>query len=1161
MTKQLIFSIAIKVLYAFIFLLSPIVSFSQYGFSSIAHQPIGETYAIVIGISGYPNVKPVLNYCDDDARLFIDFLQSKAGGNVKTENIKVLLNENAKSADIQCDAYKWLMRKNLTSGNRLFIYFSGHGFASNEDNYYLLPYDCKPNLDTNLLPFAGGVEMYHIKTDIIKPLIKKGVQVILIVDACRSNGSGLPINDKLTEKNDEGLEIIMLSCSAGTASREHSSIGGGHGLFTYYLVDALNGAAKKKNGMITLENANTYVSEKVKTTSDSLFQDEQQPVFLPMNSTVPISFFDSVCYSQWVASQKKMETGGELLSFNNPYNARKAIDSTASAGDSILQPLYGHFLAALKKEKLTGDSSAEYYYGLMAKALPESNLTLDARYTLATKMVNFAQDKINQYLDGKSNFAVRRESVEFSKLQMRNTGQQVSSHLLALSDVDYKKASALLLKAMELFGDDSVIYKNLQPKSYFLQALDLFRPAVGTQTQAETKTQFSLIRKAIELDPYKAYNYYILGHCFLEMRQYDSAAYYYLKAKSMAPEWALPLNGLGVCMEFKKDWPKALGYYHEALGIDSACSPALHNIGNTYLKFLKNNDSASKYFLKAIAVDSNYSLSYDGLGAMYIKLYDKCSKTDKDRYFDLAKENLLKAIASDSNFISPYGRLSFLYSKINFDSSEIWMLRCQEKNPTNPMVKEYLGWFYFESKHYKNAEEYYLKAIALDSDVNSSWNNLGLCYEKSQNRKKAETCYRKAIAAESTNIYPYYNLAKLYSKIKFDSSEKLMSICREKNPDNALAFFYSGELAEEIKDYKRAEEYYLKAIALDSGNCAYWNELGGISGENSSTSSAIEYFRKAISIDSNYLPATANMAWCFSKQGKLDSAFTYYWKCLKIDSSSADSWYRIGNLYVESGNDSLGVVCFKKSVGYDSTEKNILYYLGSILAYLHQYDSSIKYLHKAVNIDSAYAKAWINLGASYYQKSQKDSAEKYYRLATKFGAFDVEAFRNAFYNLGGIYNSKNIYDSAILFYRKSVAIDSTFSLPWGGLGKTFVALKSYDSAINCFKRQIDLDSNNEQAYTDLGYAYLRLNDLAASKSNFLKALVKSENSPACFYDLACFYSLQNDLVNGFFYLEEALKRHFNDYDHLLEDEDISNLRANEKFNLLMQKYFPEKIKK
>ncbi len=92
--------------------------------------------------------------------------------------------------------------------------------------------------------------MHILKTWFIKPLTKIGVEVILIVDACRSvdvpgfSQDQQSFANSVAEMN-EG-EIIMLSTGAGQVAVESPKIGSGHGLFTWHIIAGLSGEADKE---------------------------------------------------------------------------------------------------------------------------------------------------------------------------------------------------------------------------------------------------------------------------------------------------------------------------------------------------------------------------------------------------------------------------------------------------------------------------------------------------------------------------------------------------------------------------------------------------------------------------------------------------------------------------------------------------------------------------------------------------------------------------------------------------------------------------------------------------------------------------------------------------------------------------------------------------
>src|SRR5687768_7592618 len=264
---------------AFMWLLTP----SLYGQAGSSGGN-GKTYAMIMGISNYRYIRP-LSYADSDAELFRDFLQSKGGGRVPDSAIYFLKNEEAKQANFWIKGMSWLQSKNLGSGDKLYIYLAGHGDAINEDEFFFLTYDCNPANDKNNYIITGTVQLYNLKSRMEK-LIKKGVEVIFIMDACRTNelpggNEGQQILSSAISEKKVG-EIIMLATGAGQESLEDASIGTGHGLFTYYLVDGLSGLADSSStgdNKISLRELQEYVGKSVSSLATEKYKRKQEPYF------------------------------------------------------------------------------------------------------------------------------------------------------------------------------------------------------------------------------------------------------------------------------------------------------------------------------------------------------------------------------------------------------------------------------------------------------------------------------------------------------------------------------------------------------------------------------------------------------------------------------------------------------------------------------------------------------------------------------------------------------------------------------------------------------------------------------------------------------------------------------------------------------------------
>jgi lipopolysaccharide biosynthesis regulator YciM len=621
----------------------------------------GNTYAIIVGVSNYTGLPP-LRFADKDALLFEEFLKSPAGGYVKDENIYTLINEKATANAFNVDACEWLDDKKLQKGDRLYLYFAGHADAINEDNYFLLPYDCHPNGDENNYMATGRIEMHYVKTRLIKPYALKGVQVFLIVDACRSKDlpgpeHGFNFQQSIAEQReaDPDHDIIMLSCESNQVSFETPEVGYGHGLFTWYLVDALNGAAAHKNGIILLRDVNRYVTGKVADMADSLFRKRQNPVFFG-DGDLRVATFNKVAYTAWEAETTQPSYAANYdLKRAGIFDVRGGMDIGTSDTTDIA--LFNKFINAINEDNFIGEHSAYVWFKEMKDHNADEKLIKKAKYELATGILNFAQEKINRFLQGQDQY------YKIFNKQVAHA-QKDSSAIAKVCTLPYSTAAEMVDTALSLLKHDRELRKAWYPKLLFFKAL--MCSTEGNETQFHVGLTY--INEAIARIPNAAYCYMIKGWLMDDMGYYDSAIYYQTRAVQLAPHWAYPYNSLGNAYLDNDNGRDALHYYKKAIALDSIYRTPLTNAANVY--YLEGEyDSAIHYINKAIVVDTQYSRPYNLLGKIYLK------KARKDSiYLARAHAAFAKAISFDYSFTDAYVNLAKLYAKENKADSAIYVL-------------------------------------------------------------------------------------------------------------------------------------------------------------------------------------------------------------------------------------------------------------------------------------------------------------------------------------------------------------------------------------------------------------------------------------------------------------------------------------------------------
>jgi tetratricopeptide (TPR) repeat protein/uncharacterized caspase-like protein len=231
----------------------------QISASAVVRMP--RSYALVVGISRYKNLpsKAQLQYPDRDAADMYTTLISASAGQFPAENVHKLINEQATLANLNQELEIWLP-KVTSQDDRVVIYFAGHGFISG-GKAYIAPYDIDPsNIAATAFPM-----------DELGKLIGTGIHgkwKVLLTDACHS-GAITPEDD--TAQVNKSLLDLDTSIFSLTASRDREQSfesplwGGGHGIFTYYVIKGLEGEADTSgDGIVTADELAEYVHENVR---------------------------------------------------------------------------------------------------------------------------------------------------------------------------------------------------------------------------------------------------------------------------------------------------------------------------------------------------------------------------------------------------------------------------------------------------------------------------------------------------------------------------------------------------------------------------------------------------------------------------------------------------------------------------------------------------------------------------------------------------------------------------------------------------------------------------------------------------------------------------------------------------------------------------------
>jgi uncharacterized caspase-like protein len=230
---------------------------------------------VVIGAERYESSDiPRLQYSTADAEALYDTLVGPAG--FKKEHVLLLTDKTQKQPTLR--NVKWALGTFLARSARkddtVLIFFAGHGAPEVDlrgvegDGLakYLVPIDADPD---DL--FSTALPMDDIPTILGRI---EAERVVIFLDTCYSGAAGgrtfASKKRRATDVDDLFLErltrskgrVIITASRPAEVSIELPEFG--HGIFTYYLVQGLKGAADlNRDGIVSLQELYEYVEQQV----------------------------------------------------------------------------------------------------------------------------------------------------------------------------------------------------------------------------------------------------------------------------------------------------------------------------------------------------------------------------------------------------------------------------------------------------------------------------------------------------------------------------------------------------------------------------------------------------------------------------------------------------------------------------------------------------------------------------------------------------------------------------------------------------------------------------------------------------------------------------------------------------------------------------------
>ncbi|GHT46640.1 hypothetical protein AGMMS49936_05910 [Endomicrobiia bacterium] len=372
-----------------------------------------------------------------------------------------------------------------------------------------------------------------------------------------------------------------------------------------------------------------------------------------------------------------------------------------------------------------------------------------------------------------------------------------------------------------------------------------------------------------------------------------------------------------------------------------------------------------KYWNMLLQKRPDDAVGYLGLGmaqeglAMYeaaLKSYDQTIRIHSSRvistYAYIAKAHIYETIGKADLVVKEYEKYmsaypnsalalmclgEYYYKTKNYTKAKDYFLKAKKYDRSNTLiVNSYLGNIYEQTGQFDNAIAEFEIIAATENKNISVLREIGRCYFILKKYSKAEKTFLKALdIAPLNNEILYLTAVNYIDWKKYNKAIEYLNKTIKLVPNSADAYFYLGFAYNENKDFENAEKALLKAIEINPDHSRAMNYLGYTYADKGiKLKESEKLIARAVALEPKNSIYLDSSGWLCYRQGKFDLAEKLLLEA--VDGMKCHVIYdHLGDNYVALNKISQAWIAY--SLSYDfKQDKNVKKKLNLVQAKMSQ---------------------------------------------------------------------------------------------------------------------------------------------------------------------------------------------------------------------------------
>ena len=229
---------------------------------------------------------------------------------------------------------------------------------------------------------------------------------------------------------------------------------------------------------------------------------------------------------------------------------------------------------------------------------------------------------------------------------------------------------------------------------------------------------------------------------------------------------------------------------------------------------------------------------------------------------------------------------------------------------------------YYKAGNWEKAIDEFSRLLETEGDNAEIYNNIGLCYANLSSNEKAEDYFLKAQALNPKLPQIYVNLADIYYKQKdFDSGIQLLAQGVYELPDNLVLRHYLARFYMEDSRLDMAIDELENILEKQPQNYDAYYDLARVHFELGNYDSAISAFEQVLEFKSDNEWIYYYLAQAYEANDDIDKAISNYLKATSINFHFPYPFKKLGILFMARGDFESAIEYFEDYLKKDLSEE------------------------------------------------------------------------------------------------------------------------------------------------------------------------------------------------------------------------------------------------